>query len=166
MQDYLLLELSIKSIANSDDRFISKLSNLSAVIYQYMDRLNWAGFYILDETWNNLYLGPFQGKIACSNIKISEGVCGKAVRDNAVQRVADVHSFDGHIACDSDSESEIVLPLKKYGKIWGVLDIDSPEKNRFSQEDEEFLTRMAQIIGENVFEEKKFYEGLFTNQWL
>ena len=77
MQDYLLLELSIKSIANSDDRFISKLSNLSAVIYQYMDRLNWAGFYILDETWNNLYLGPFQGKMACSNIKISEGVCGK-----------------------------------------------------------------------------------------
>lgn len=145
--DYKILELTIKSIANSEDRLITKLSNISAGIYQYMDNLNWAGFYLLDETGQNLYLGPFQGKIACSNINIENGVCGKAVRTNSIQRIADVHEFEGHIACDFDSESEIVLLLRKDGKIWGVLDIDSPIKNRFSKEDEDFLSNMADIIG-------------------
>lgn len=142
-----LLTFAINSIIESEDRWISKLSNVSAAIFQYMDRLNWAGFYLWDESKEELYLGPFQGKMACTKINIKHGVCGKAVRENRVQRVEDVHGFEGHIACDSDSESEIVLPLRKDGKIWGVLDIDSPIKGRFSEQDEEFLLQISERIG-------------------
>lgn len=164
--DYKILELTINSIVNSDTRFITKMSNLSAAIYQYMDRLNWCGFYLLDETGKNLYLGPFQGKIACTDINIENGVCGKAVKTDSIQSVPDVHQFEGHIACDSDSESEIVLPLRKNGKIWGVLDIDSPIKNRFSKEDENFLSKMADIIGEKLVQDDKTFKGIFANKWL
>lgn len=148
--DITLLKLSINAIISSDERTITKLSNLSAAIYQSIEKINWAGFYILDKENKNLYLGPFQGKIACSNININEGVCGKAVRDDTIQRVADVHKFEGHIACDSNTKSEIVLPLRKNGKIWAVLDIDSPFIDRFSENDEKILKEISEIIGEKI----------------
>ena len=109
-----------------------------------LDRLNWAGFYLMDK--GSLLLGPFQGKVACIRIEIGKGVCGTAVAEDRTIRVADVHQFPGHIACDSASESEIVIPIHSEGRIVGVLDIDSPYKERFSEEDEEGLTALVKII--------------------
>ena len=100
----------------------------------------------MDEQSDILYVGPFQGKIACANIKMNDGVCGKSAYEDRVIRVQDVHEFEGHIACDSASESEIVIPLKKDGKLWGVLDIDSPKKGRFTQEDEDELVKIAKVL--------------------
>ena len=105
----------------------------------------WAGFYQLRD--GRLVLGPFQGKPACILIPVGKGVCGTAVAENRVQRVEDVHRFPGHIACDSASNSEIVLPLSCRGEIWGVLDVDSPKKGRFTPEDEKGLSLIAEEIG-------------------
>lgn len=123
---------------------ITDYANLSALIFASLEDLNWAGFYLIRN--GELVLGPFQGKIACTHIPIGKGVCGTAVLDNRIVRVEDVHAFPGHIACDSASESEIVLPIHKDGKIIGVLDIDSTKKGRFSQEDEAGLHQIVQLI--------------------
>ena len=123
----------------------ANLANASALLWQYMGDINWVGFYqlISDEL---LVLGPFQGKPACVKIAVGKGVCGTAVAEDKIQLVYDVHDFPGHIACDSASNSEIVLPIHVNGKIWGVLDIDSPYIGRFTEEDQEGLTRIVEVL--------------------
>lgn len=122
----------------------ANLANASALLWQEMPDLNWAGFYKMMD--GALVLGPFQGKTACIRIPVGKGVCGTAVAENRVQLVADVHQFPGHIACDSASNSEIVLPLYRKGEIWGVLDIDSPTAGRFTQEDQEGLQLVVDVL--------------------
>lgn len=126
----------------------ANLANLSALIWEELDRINWAGFYLMND--GALVLGPFQGRPACIRIEIGKGVCGTAVREDAVQRVDDVHLFPGHIACDEASRSELVIPIHVGGQVIGVLDIDSPEYGRFDektrQELEEFVRMMEQEL--------------------
>ena len=113
-------------------------------MWEHLENINWAGFYLLEG--DTLVLGPFQGKTACIEIPVGKGVCGTAVAENATQLVADVHAFPGHIACDSASNSEIVIPLRKGGSILGVLDIDSPRYARFTENDRQNLEIFAEIL--------------------
>ena len=123
---------------------VANLANASALLWQEMEDINWVGFYKM--TNGKLVLGPFQGKPACIEIAVGRGVCGTAVAQDAVQLVYDVHRFPGHIACDSASNSEIVLPIHVNGEIWGVLDIDSPYIGRFTQEDKAGLIQVVRIL--------------------
>ena len=148
MTDYALLADQAASMIETESHYVAALSNLSALIYDSMDRLNWAGFYMMDK--GSLLVGPFQGRPACIRIEIGKGVCGTAVKEKKIQRVADVHAFPGHIACDAASRSEIVLPIRSGERIVGVLDIDSPEPERFSEEDEKGLALLADLIGRSV----------------
>jgi len=148
MTDYKLLADQAAAMIETEPHYVAALSNLSALIYESMDRLNWAGFYLMDK--GSLLVGPFQGRPACIRIEIGKGVCGTAVKEDKIQRVADVHAFPGHIACDSASRSEIVLPIRSGGRIVGVLDIDSPEPERFSEEDEKGLALLVDLIGRAV----------------
>lgn len=148
MTDYTLLADQAASMIETEPHYVAALSNLSALIYESMDRLNWAGFYLMDK--GSLLVGPFQGRPACIRIEIGKGVCGTAVKEDKTQRVADVHAFPGHIACDAASRSEIVLPIRSGGRIVGVLDMDSPEPERFSEEDEKGLALLADLIGRTV----------------
>ena len=122
----------------------ANLANASALLWQHMQDINWVGFYKMTD--GILVLGPFQGKPACVRIPVGKGVCGTAVAEDAVQLVYDVHQFLGHIACDSASNSEIVLPIHLKGEIWGVLDIDSPYVGRFSEADREGLEKVVQVL--------------------
>ncbi len=124
----------------------ANLANAAAILYDGMDRLNWAGFYLLEG--DRLVLGPFEGKPACIVIPMGKGVCGTAAAEDRTVRVPDVHLFPGHIACDSASASEIVVPLRKNGKVIGVMDLDSPEKDRFSAEDQVWLEAFAEALCE------------------
>lgn len=148
MTNYELMIKQAKSLCEEERDYVPVLSNISALIYESLDRLNWAGFYLMDK--GSLLLGPFQGRVACIRIDIGKGVCGTAVHEDKTIRVEDVHQFPGHIACDSRSNSEIVVPLHSNGKIVGVLDIDSPYVSRFSEEDEEGLKRLALLIEEET----------------
>lgn len=141
-----MLEIAeqIRSLIEGVDYEISNLANASALIYDSMDELNWAGFYILRD--GKLCLGPFQGKIACTSIPMGKGVCGTAVAEDRTVVVDNVHEFKGHIACDSASNSEIVIPIHKNGEIYGVLDIDSVAFGRFSENDREELEKCVKII--------------------
>ncbi len=123
---------------------VANLANASALLWQELPGINWVGFYKMEE--GALVLGPFQGKPACIRIAVGRGVCGTAVAEDRVQLVYNVHDFPGHIACDSASNSEIVLPIHVNGKIWGVLDIDSPEIGRFTEEDKMGLLKVTAII--------------------
>lgn len=129
---------------------IANLANASALLWQELPDINWVGFYQL--LGDRLVLGPFQGKPACIQIPLGKGVCGKAAAEERVLRVENVHEFPGHIACDSASNSEIVLPLYRLGKIWGVLDIDSPLFSRFSQEDEAKLGLISELLSKMLSE--------------
>ena len=142
--DYEMVCRQLKALTEDCPYQIANLANASALLWQSLPEINWAGFYLLEE--DGLILGPFQGKPACIRIPVGKGVCGRAVAENAVQRIADVHQFPGHIACDGASNAEIVIPLRREGKIWGVLDIDSPQKDRFSPEDQQGLSRFAAIL--------------------
>ena len=122
----------------------ANLANASALLWQYMQDINWVGFYKMTE--EILVLGPFQGKPACVRIPVGKGVCGTAVAEDRVQLVYDVHDFPGHIACDSASNSEIVLPIHVDGKVWGVLDIDSPFVGRFTEEDQAGLEKIVAVL--------------------
>ncbi|HAL60214.1 MAG TPA: hypothetical protein DCP64_12800 [Sarcina sp.] len=146
--DYRLVYEQAAEIIRTEPHYVSALSNLSALLFQSMEGINWAGFYLMDR--GSLVVGPFQGKTACIRIEIGKGVCGTAVRQQRVVRVADVHAFPGHIACDASSRSEIVLPIWNKGRIAGVLDIDSPLPDRFAAEDEEGLSDIVQLIGQEV----------------
>ena len=148
MVDYNLLAEQAREFAKGCDWDITLYANISALLYDALDNLNWAGFYLMRE--GELALGPFQGKTACMKIKVGKGVCGTAVQEDRTIRVDDVHLFKGHIACDSASASEIVIPIHKDGRIIGVLDIDSPIKARFTQEDEEGLLKIVHVIEEQT----------------
>ncbi|BGE82170.1 GAF domain-containing protein [Staphylococcus petrasii] len=142
--NYSLLEKQLASLIEDETNLIAILSNTSALINDSLDQVNWVGFYLIEN--NELILGPFQGHPACVHIAIGKGVCGTAVSEDKTQLVADVHAFPGHIACDANSNSEIVVPIHKNGEIIGVLDIDAPIKNRFSEEDQQGLEAIVSIL--------------------
>ncbi len=146
MTDYNLLAQQIKVLAEDEPNFLPVLSNASALLYENMEDLNWAGFYLMDK--GSLLLGPFQGKVACIRIELGKGVCGTAAGNDETQLVKNVHEFAGHIACDSASNSEIVVPIHKDGKVWGVLDIDSPSLARFNEEDKAGLELFVKTLEE------------------
>jgi L-methionine (R)-S-oxide reductase len=131
-----------------DEPAVTTLSNAAAFLFNIVERINWAGFYLYDG--NKLILGPFGGKPACTTITIGSGVCGTAAMGKRTVIVPDVEAFPGHIACDAASRSEIVVPLVKAGKLLGVLDIDSPELDRFSEEDARGVERLREVIVENL----------------
>ncbi|MBO7337816.1 MAG: GAF domain-containing protein [Paludibacteraceae bacterium] len=146
MTDYRLLAQQIRALAEDEPNYIPVLSNASALLYESMDDINWAGFYLMNK--GSLMLGPFQGKVACIRIKVGKGVCGTAVAEDATQLVRNVHEFPGHIACDSASNSEIVVPIHVGGRIVGVLDIDSPSLGRFSESDKQGLELFVKTLEE------------------
>lgn len=148
MTDYNLLAEQIKSLAEDEPNYIPVLSNASAILYDAMDDLNWAGFYLMNK--GSLLLGPFQGKVACIRIALGKGVCGTAAENDETLVVPNVHEFPGHIACDSASNSEIVVPIHKDGEVVGVLDIDSPNLNRFSEEDKLGLQKFVKALEEVI----------------
>lgn len=144
--DYGLLGKQLQELILEEPRYVPLLSNTSALLFMSMDRLNWAGFYLMQDE-GRLVLGPFQGKTACIHIPVGKGVCGTAVQENQSILVKNVHEFPGHIACDSASLSEIVVPIRdNEGKVLGVLDIDSPEEARFTEEDREGLEQLVRIL--------------------
>lgn len=134
----------LKALLDKEDWLITSLSNASALLNEYLDDINWVGFYLMQN--GELVLGPFQGKTACVRIKVGRGVCGTAVSEDKTQLVPDVHKFPGHIACDCASNSEIVVPIHHNGEIVAVLDIDSPLFDRFSEEDKADLEESVRII--------------------
>jgi len=138
---YAELNRDLKALMAGETSFLAILSNTSALLFERLEGVNWAGFYLLEG--ETLVLGPFQGKIACVRIPVGRGVCGTAVAENRIQRVEDVHAFAGHIACDSASNAEIVLPLTVENQIIGVLDIDSTVFSRFTAEDEQGLSELV-----------------------
>ncbi len=144
MIDYELLNKQIESVIKDTEYNISNLANISAIIYDSIDNLNWVGFYYNVD--NKLLLGPFQGKVACTVIEYGKGVCGTSLKENKTIVVKDVHEFTGHIACDSASLSEIVIPIHKDNKIYALLDIDSPKLNRFNNDDKNGLELIAKTI--------------------
>lgn len=142
------LTVSLKAISENVKYEITVLSNMSALIYDALDDLNWCGFYLVQD--GKLILGPFQGKIACTEIAFGKGVCGTAYQRNETVLVKDVHQFEGHIACDSASNSEIVIPVHKDGRILGVLDIDSPKLARFDESDKLGLEQLVLVLEEKL----------------
>ena len=142
--DYASLCRDLASLTENVPYLIANLANTSALIWERMEGLNWAGFYILTD--GALVLGPFQGKTACIRIPLGRGVCGTAVEQGRTQLVENVHNFPGHIACDSASNSEVVVPLYKNGNLWGVLDLDSPYVGRFTENDRQELENLTKII--------------------
>jgi GAF domain-containing protein len=145
--DYELLARQIKALTAGEPHWLPTLSNAAALLWESLDRINWAGFYLVD-AGGDLVLGPFQGKIACIRIKPGRGVCGTALQTGSPQLVPDVHAFPGHIACDSASNSEAVVPLHAAGRVIGVLDVDSPQLERFSPADLAGLESYARAIEE------------------
>jgi L-methionine (R)-S-oxide reductase len=145
---YAELKRDLGALIVGETNFIATLANASALLFERLDDLNWAGFYLIDG--NQLVLGPFQGKIACVRIPVGKGVCGTAVTESRVQRVGDVHIFPGHIACDAASNAEIVLPITVKGEIIGVLDIDSIVYDRFDEDDELGLTSVVAGLCEHL----------------
>lgn len=138
--------IQLKGLMEDVPYLVANLSNASALLNQAMDRINWVGFYLMQD--GKLVLGPFQGKTACIEIKVGRGVCGTAVAKNEIMRIEDVHEFPGHIACDAASKSEIVLPIHIGEEIVGVLDIDSPYVGRFDEVDQEGLKKVVFILEE------------------
>ena len=148
MTDYRLLCQQLRSLIHGVPHPIANLANASALLYETLPVLNWAGFYLLEG--DTLVLGPFQGKTACIEIPVGKGVCGTAVAEDRTQLVKDVHLFPGHIACDSASNSEIVVPIRAGGAITGVLDIDSPLLARFDETDQAGLEDFVRILEEEL----------------
>ncbi len=147
--NYTLLCAEAESLIAGVSHPVANLANLSALLYQTLDRLNWAGFYLREG--DVLVLGPFQGRVACIEIPWGKGVCGTAAEKDETQLVPDVHAFPGHIACDGASRSEIVVPLHRFGEVVAVLDIDSPVLNRFSEDDRAGLEAFAAVIEKHLF---------------
>ncbi|MFC0309180.1 GAF domain-containing protein [Gallibacterium trehalosifermentans] len=140
---------TLHALITDDDNLISVLANTSALLNQFLPDINWVGFYLLNSD-NILTLGPFQGKVACTRIPVGKGVCGQAVLQQKVLRIDNVHQFDGHIACDSASNSEIVLPLYHQQKIIGVLDIDSPRFARFTEQEQDILEQCINKLEQHL----------------
>lgn len=142
--NYYFLAQQLAALIQGVPYEIANLANASALLWQELPELNWVGFYKMED--GALVLGPFQGKPACIRIGLGRGVCGTAAAEDRICRVENVHDFPGHIACDSASNSEIVLPLHRGGAVWGVLDLDSPQVGRFTAEDEAGLSRIAAVL--------------------
>lgn len=143
-EQYTMLGKQLDALLTGESNQIANLSNASALLNQFLERINWAGFYLMED--GELVLGPFQGLPACVRIQVGKGVCGTAASEKKTMLVKDVHAFPGHIACDAASRSEIVIPLIKGGEVIGVLDIDSPELSRFTEEDQEGLENFTAIL--------------------
>ncbi|MER2300093.1 MULTISPECIES: GAF domain-containing protein [Pseudomonas] len=144
LDGYDLLAAQVQALFADERDFIANAAQFSAFLYNQVDDLNWAGFYL--NRSEELVLGPFQGQVACVRIPFGKGVCGAAAATRQTQRVEDVHAFAGHIACDSASNSELVIPLIKQGRLIGVLDLDSPKLARFSEADQAGLEKLAAIF--------------------
>ncbi|MGK2234610.1 GAF domain-containing protein [Colwellia polaris] len=144
---YRDLHSQVEALISDEADVIANMANVSALLFEQLADVNWVGFYRMIN--NELVLGPFQGKVACIRIPVGRGVCGTAVSENEVQRVADVHEFDGHIACDATTNSEIVLPVSLNDKVIAVLDIDSQAFNRFDADDQAGLEKIISLF-ENV----------------
>ena len=145
---YKDLTLALKGLIGDETDAVANMANAAGLIWESLPDLNWAGFY--RNVGGELVLGPFQGRPACIRIPFGTGVCGAAAKTRQVQRIADVHAFPGHIACDSASNSEIVLPLIRDGELLGVLDLDSPKHGRFDEEDEAGLREVAEILARAI----------------
>lgn len=143
-KNYQLLIKQLEALLEDEPNQIANLSNTSALLNQFLDDINWVGFYLMTD--GELVLGPFQGLPACVRIKVGKGVCGRAVETKETQRIADVHAFPGHIACDAKSQSEIVVPMIKNDQVIGVLDIDSPNKSRFDEMDQKYLELFTRTL--------------------
>ena len=148
-EKYKLLNQQLGSLVLKEDNLISNLANVTAALKQTFDKISWVGFYLFDG--KKLYLGPFQGNVACTNIEIGKGVCGKSAQLRKTIIVPDVHQFPGHIFCDADSKSEIVVPLIKGNKLLGVLDLDSTEYNSFNETDNIYLKQICRYLAEEIF---------------
>ncbi len=146
--DHEMIKKTVEGFAGTEPWYVPLMSNVSALLYEEMEDINWLGFYIMKN--GELVVGPFQGKVACIRIPVGKGVCGTAVQKDETLRVEDVHQFPGHIACDSASRSELVIPIHKKGEIIGVLDIDSPSPARFSKEDAEGLEAVVKVLEEYI----------------
>ncbi|SFN47676.1 GAF domain-containing protein [Izhakiella capsodis] len=144
---YRELNRDLRALVDGETSFLALMSNCSALLYERLEQVNWAGFYLLSEK-DTLVLGPFQGKLACVRIPIDRGVCGAAITEKTIQRVGDVHTFVGHIACDAASNAEIVLPLTLNNEVVGILDIDSIAYNRFDDGDEAGLKILSEWLSE------------------
>lgn len=145
---YEYLNMSLEGLISEEEDWLANLSNASALLWMLMEDINWAGFYLYKN--NELVLGPFQGKPACTHIQIGKGVCGTAAKNMSTELVKNVHEFPGHIACDSQSNSEIVIPVAASGRLVGVLDIDSPKLGRFDEEDKSNLEQFVSLIEKYV----------------
>ncbi|MFC4737568.1 GAF domain-containing protein [Bacillus daqingensis] len=147
-EQYSMLSRQLDALLEGETDVTANLSNASALLNQFLNDVNWVGFYL----WKNdeLILGPFQGLPACVHIAYGKGVCGTAVSEQKTQRIEDVHAFPGHIACDAASNSEIVVPLFKDGEIFGVLDIDSPSKARFTETDQQGIEAFAAVLEKHL----------------
>jgi len=145
---YQLLVKQIKNLLNNEDNLITNLSNFSAALKQTFSKISWVGFYLFDGA--KLYLGPFQGKVACTEIKLGKGVCGTSAKERKTIIVEDVDNFPGHIACDVESRSEIVVPIIKDGNLFGVLDLDSTEFGSFDQTDKKYLEELVSFLSKEI----------------
>ena len=147
-EKYRLLIKQLKILLNKKDNFLSNLSNLAAALKQSFDKISWVGFYLFDG--NKLYLGPFQGHVACSEIELGEGVCGTSAEKRESIIVPDVDKFPGHIVCDTGSRSEIVVPIIKNEKLFGVLDIDSYKYDSFNETDRKYLEEICTFLSKEI----------------
>ena len=146
--DYVEINMMLESIVSGVPYTMTNLANASALLYEKLEGINWAGFYTMKDC--KLVLGPFQGNVACTIIPLGKGVCGTAANEDRTLVVPDVHRFTGHIACDSASNSEIVVPMHRNGEVFGVLDIDSPLFDRFSEEDKVGLEAFVKILENSI----------------
>jgi L-methionine (R)-S-oxide reductase len=149
---YAELEAGLRALLTGEHDLIANAANLAALLYWSLPQLNWAGFYLVEPRHGDLLLGPFQGKPACVRIPIGRGVCGTAAARRETVVVPDVHAFPGHIACDSASNSEIVVPVVRADRLIGVLDLDSPVRGRFDDEDAAGLERLVRVFVESLDE--------------
>ncbi|MCA1032362.1 GAF domain-containing protein [Bacillus timonensis] len=149
-QNYELVIKQLTALITDEPNLIANLSNASALLNQFLTEINWVGFYLTDESGNELVLGPFQGLPACVRIPFGRGVCGTAAKNAKTELVEDVHEFPGHIACDAASQSEIVVPMIKDEKVIGVLDIDSPIKSRFDEIDQKYLELFVEALVKSI----------------
>ncbi|MBU3114476.1 GAF domain-containing protein [Clostridium lacusfryxellense] len=147
-QKYKYMLILLEGQLSSEKNDLANLSNAAAIVKAVMDRINWAGFYIIRE--NTLVLGMFQGLPACNRVELGKGVCGAAVTEKKLKRIENVHDFIGHIACDSATNSEIVIPIIKDDVIYGVLDIDSPYIGRFTELEEEYLVKFVDKLNKYI----------------
>ena len=147
-EQYQLLAKQVKRLLSKEDNLITNLSNFTAALKQTFSKISWVGFYLFNGT--KLYLGPFQGKVACTEIQIGSGVCGTSAKERKTIIVEDVDKFPGHIACDVESRSEIVVPIFKDEKLFGVLDLDSTDYNSFNETDKKYLEELVSFLSKEI----------------